>query len=125
MLDESELPLLQPEMEDFKPTGDPRGPLVKATDWIQYSETAERETNTMPQWAGSCWYYMRYCDPNNTDRFISKEAEEYWSGQTSNSEQSSVGMGELYVGGTEHAVLHLLYARFCHKVLHDLSLTHI
>ncbi|MFT5905561.1 MAG: leucyl-tRNA synthetase, partial [Cryomorphaceae bacterium] len=110
---ESELPLLQPEMEDFKPTGDPRGPLVKATNWIKYSETAERETNTMPQWAGSCWYYLRYCDPNNADRFISKEAEEYWS-----SDGATV---DLYVGGTEHAVLHLLYARFWHKVMFDLG----
>ncbi|MFT6792347.1 MAG: leucyl-tRNA synthetase [Rubritalea sp.] len=110
---ESELPLLQPEMEDFKPTGDPRGPLVKATDWIKYSENAERETNTMPQWAGSCWYYLRYCDPNNEDRFISKEAEDYWS-----SDGATV---DLYVGGTEHAVLHLLYARFWHKVMFDLG----
>ncbi len=110
---ESELPLLQPELKDFKPTGDPRGPLVKATDWIKYSETAERETNTMPQWAGSCWYYLRYCDPNNTKRFISKEAEEYWS-----SDGTTV---DLYVGGTEHAVLHLLYARFWHKVMFDLG----
>ncbi|MEO1857668.1 MAG: leucine--tRNA ligase [Rubritalea sp.] len=113
VLDESELPLLQPEMDDFKPTGDPRGPLIKATDWIQYSETTERETNTMPQWAGSCWYYLRYCDPNNSDRFISKDAEDYWSG-----EDAAV---DLYVGGTEHAVLHLLYARFWHKVLFDLG----
>ncbi len=110
---ESELPLLQPELEDFKPTGDPRGPLVKATDWIKYSETAERETNTMPQWAGSCWYYLRYCDPKNTERFISNEAEAYWS-----SDDATV---DLYVGGTEHAVLHLLYARFWHKVLFDLG----
>ncbi|WP_018970100.1 leucine--tRNA ligase [Rubritalea marina] len=116
VLDESELPLLQPEMEDFKPTGDPRGPLVKATDWIKYSETAERETNTMPQWAGSCWYYLRYCDPNNSERFISKEAEEYWMGGNDNP-----GGVDLYVGGTEHAVLHLLYARFWHKVLFDLG----
>ena len=71
---ESELPVLQPEMDDFKPTGSPEGPLAKATDWINYSESSKRETNTMPQWAGSCWYYMRYCDPRNTDRFISKEA---------------------------------------------------
>ncbi|MBK1831571.1 leucine--tRNA ligase [Verrucomicrobiaceae bacterium R5-34] len=112
---ESELPVLQPEMDDFKPTGSPEGPLAKATDWINYSETAKRETNTMPQWAGSCWYYMRYCDPNNTDRFISKEAEEYWSGN------EGTGMVDLYVGGTEHAVLHLLYARFWHKVLYDLG----
>ena len=111
---ESELPVLQPEMDDFKPTGSPEGPLAKATDWINYSETARRETNTMPQWAGSCWYYMRYCDPNNTERFISKEAEEYWSG-------GNDAMVDLYVGGTEHAVLHLLYARFWHKVLHDLG----
>jgi len=114
---ESELPLLQPEMEDFKPTGDPRGPLVKATDWIEYSETAQRETNTMPQWAGSCWYYLRYADPKNTERFISKEAEDYWlkgSGE-------NAGGVDLYVGGTEHAVLHLLYARFWHKILFDLG----
>ena len=116
---ESELPVLQPEMDDFKPTGSPEGPLAKATDWINYSESSKRETNTMPQWAGSCWYYMRYCDPGNTDRFISKEAEEYWSGTTDAS--SATGMVDLYVGGTEHAVLHLLYARFWHKVLHDLG----
>jgi len=113
-LPEDELPLLQPEMEDFKPTGDPRGPLVKATEWINYSDKLERETNTMPQWAGSCWYYLRYCDPSNSDRFISKEAEQYWSG-------GGNAMVDLYVGGTEHAVLHLLYARFWHKVLHDLG----
>ena len=113
---ESELPLLQPDLDDFKPTGDPRGPLIKATDWIRYSETAQRETNTMPQWAGSCWYYLRYCDPKNTDRFISREAEQYWLG--GNGQPGGV---DLYVGGTEHAVLHLLYARFWHKVLFDLG----
>jgi len=123
---ESELPLLQPEMEDFKPTGDPRGPLVNATDWINYSDQYTRETNTMPQWAGSCWYYLRYCDPGNTDRFISKEAETYWSGTPSPDNPSPItdlptGTVDLYVGGTEHAVLHLLYARFWHKVLHDLG----
>jgi len=116
VISESELPLLQPELEDFKPTGDPRGPLIKATDWIKYTETAERETNTMPQWAGSCWYYLRYCDPNNSERFISKEAEEYWMGGSDLS-----GGVDLYVGGTEHAVLHLLYARFWHKVMYDLG----
>ncbi len=110
---ESELPVLQPNLEDFKPTGDPRGPLVKATEWIKYSETAERETNTMPQWAGSCWYYLRYCDPHNCERFISEEAERYWS--------SDAATVDLYVGGTEHAVLHLLYARFWHKVMFDLG----
>ncbi len=113
---DSELPLLQPDLEDFKPTGDPRGPLIKATDWIAYSATAQRETNTMPQWAGSCWYYLRYCDPKNADRFISKEAEAYWLGGS-----GKPGAVDLYVGGTEHAVLHLLYARFWHKVLFDLG----
>ena len=113
---DSELPLLQPELEDFKPTGDPRGPLIKATDWIAYSATAQRETNTMPQWAGSCWYYLRYCDPKNTERFIGKEAEAYWLGGS-----GKPGAVDLYVGGTEHAVLHLLYARFWHKVLFDLG----
>ncbi len=113
---ESELPLLQPVLEDFKPTGDPRGPLIKATDWIQYTATAQRETNTMPQWAGSCWYYLRYCDPHNKSAFISKEAEAYWLGSEGKS-----GAVDLYVGGTEHAVLHLLYARFWHKVLFDLG----
>ena len=108
---ESELPLLQPEMEDFKPTGDPRGPLIKATDWINYSDQYTRETNTMPQWAGSCWYYLRYCDPSNREAFISKGAENYFMD----------GGVDLYVGGKEHAVLHLLYSRFWHKVLNDLG----
>lgn len=115
-ISESELPLLQPEMEDFKPTGDPRGPLIKATEWMQYSPTAQRETNTMPQWAGSCWYYLRYLDPNNSEQFISPEVEQYWMGANHNP-----GGIDLYVGGTEHAVLHLLYARFWHKVLFDLG----
>ena len=110
---ESELPLLQPEMEDFKPTGDPRGPLVNCTDWIDYSDKLRRETNTMPQWAGSCWYYLRYCDPDNTENFISPEAENYWGNDD--------GFVDFYVGGKEHAVLHLLYSRFWHKVLNDLG----
>ena len=110
---ESELPLLQPEMEDFKPTGDPRGPLINCTDWINYSDTLQRETNTMPQWAGSCWYYLRYCDPDNTKNFISPEAESYWGNDD--------GFVDFYVGGKEHAVLHLLYSRFWHKVLNDLG----
>ncbi len=113
---ESELPLLQPEMEDFKPSGDPRGPLVKATQWIQYSEECTRETNTMPQWAGSCWYYLRYLDPKNEKAFIDPEVEKYWMGG------ANPGGVDLYVGGTEHAVLHLLYARFWHKVLYDYGL---
>ncbi len=110
----SELPLLQPDMEDFKPSGDPRGPLVKATDWINYSDGATRETNTMPQWAGSCWYYLRYMDANNEENFVDSEVEKYWMGNG-----SAPGGIDLYVGGTEHAVLHLLYARFWHKVLFD------
>ncbi|MDC0280337.1 leucine--tRNA ligase [Akkermansiaceae bacterium] len=112
-LSESELPLLQPEMEDFKPTGDPRGPLINCTDWINYSDKLQRETNTMPQWAGSCWYYLRYCDPKNTDHFISPENEDYWGNED--------GFVDFYVGGKEHAVLHLLYSRFWHKVLNDLG----
>jgi len=112
-LPESELPLLQPEMEDFKPTGDPRGPLINCTDWINYSDKLQRETNTMPQWAGSCWYYLRYCDPNNTDHFISPNAEGYWGNDDA--------FVDFYVGGKEHAVLHLLYSRFWHKVLNDLG----
>ncbi|MCH1419123.1 MAG: leucine--tRNA ligase, partial [Akkermansiaceae bacterium] len=112
-LSESELPLLQPEMEDFKPTGDPRGPLINCTDWINYSDKLQRETNTMPQWAGSCWYYLRYCDPKNTDHFISPENEDYWGNEDD--------FVDFYVGGKEHAVLHLLYSRFWHKVLNDLG----
>lgn len=115
-LPESELPVLQPDLDDFAPTGDPRGPLVKAAEWIAYTPTAHRETNTMPQWAGSCWYYLRYLDPANTERFVSREAELYWMGSA-----GSPGGVDLYVGGTEHAVLHLLYARFWHKVLFDLG----
>ena len=110
---ESELPLLQPEMEDFKPTGDPRGPLINCTDWINYSDKLQRETNTMPQWAGSCWYYLRYCDPHNEEHFLSPDAENYWG--------NSDGFVDFYVGGKEHAVLHLLYSRFWHKVLNDLG----
>lgn len=112
---DSELPVVPPEMEDFKPTGTPEPPLSKATDWVRYSETAKRELNTMPQWAGSCWYYLRYCDAANTERFVSEEAERYWMGG------GKPGGVDLYVGGTEHAVLHLLYARFWHKVLFDLG----
>ncbi len=114
---ESELPLLQPQMKDFRPSGDPRGPLVKATEWINYSEGFTRETNTMPQWAGSCWYYLRYLDPKNDKAFIDPEVEKYWMGSS-----NTPGGVDLYVGGTEHAVLHLLYSRFWHKVLYDYGL---
>ncbi len=112
-LPESELPLLPPDLEDFKPTGTGEPPLAKATDWVRYSDAATRETNTMPQWAGSCWYYLRYCDPRNAARFVGEEPERYWMGG------GKPGGVDLYVGGTEHAVLHLLYARFWHKVLYD------
>lgn len=115
-LPESELPLIQPDMEDFKPTGTPEPPLSKAREWVRYSESATRETNTMPQWAGSCWYYLRFCDPQNPARFVGSEADQYWMGRN-----SKPGGVDLYIGGTEHAVLHLLYARFWHKVLFDLG----
>jgi leucyl-tRNA synthetase len=113
----SELPVLLPELADFKPTGTAEPPLAKAVDWVRYSATATRELNTMPQWAGSCWYYLRYCDPRNTRHFIGEEAARYWLGDG----QDNPGGVDLYVGGTEHAVLHLLYSRFWHMVLHDLG----
>lgn len=115
-LPDSDLPLLAPELSDYKPSGSPEPILTKATDWVQRSDGSLRETNTMPQWAGSCWYYLRFCDPQNADRFLSKEAEAYWMG-----ENGKPGGVDLYVGGTEHAVLHLLYARFWHKLLFDLG----
>ena len=115
-LPESELPLLAPELEDYNPSGEPEPLLSKATDWVEVSDGKRRETNTMPQWAGSCWYYLRYCDPTNSERFISAEARDYWLGGSGHT-----GGVDLYVGGTEHAVLHLLYARFWHKILNDLG----
>ena len=107
-----ELPLCPPEITNYKPTGDGQSPLAKEKHWIEIVDTktgkkALRETNTMPQWAGSCWYYLRFCDPHNLDEAWSKEKEQYWMPV------------DLYVGGVEHAVLHLLYARFWHKVLYD------
>ncbi|HEX8899263.1 MAG TPA: leucine--tRNA ligase [Chthoniobacterales bacterium] len=114
-LNETELPLEPPALEDFKPTGTGEPPLAKAKGWIRYSENATRETNTMPQWAGSCWYHLRFCDPQNAQRFTGEEPERYWMG----GEQP--GGVDLYIGGVEHAVLHLLYARFWHKVLFDLG----
>ncbi len=112
-LPESELPLLPPEMEDFAPAGDGRPPLAKVREWVELPDGGERETNTMPQWAGSCWYYLRFLDPRNADAPVGAELERYWMGES--------GV-DLYVGGVEHAVLHLLYARFWHKVLFDLGI---
>lgn len=124
-LPESELPLTLPEIESYKPSPDGQSPLFKAENWLHVflnpktgetsSESAEgwiaatRETNTMPQWAGSCWYYLRYIDPQNTGALIDPGKEAYW------------GYPDLYIGGAEHAVLHLLYARFWHHVLYDLG----
>jgi leucyl-tRNA synthetase len=111
-VDESELPLLLPELDDYRP-GDPQGPLVRATDWRFFQKDGHwfaRETNTMPQWAGSCWYYLRFLDPKNDQELCSREAYDAWMPV------------DLYVGGAEHAVLHLLYARFWHKVLFDVGL---
>ena len=107
---ENELPILLPDLEDFKPGGDPAGPLARAVDWRFFQRDGKwyaRETNTMPQWAGSCWYYLRYLDPKNRDRIFDAKSYDDWMPV------------DLYVGGAEHAVLHLLYARFWHKVLFD------
>ncbi len=110
---DSELPLRLPDLEDFKPGTDPAGPLARATDWRFFERDGKwfaRETNTMPQWAGSCWYYLRFLDPRNRETLFSKEAYDAWMPV------------DLYVGGNEHAVLHLLYARFWHKVLFDMGI---
>jgi len=111
-LPEDALPLELPEMEDFKPSGRPEPPLAKATDWVNTTDPAtgkpaKRETNTMPNWAGSCWYYLRFIDPTNAQAGWDPDKENYWTPV------------DLYVGGREHAVLHLLYSRFWHKVLYD------
>jgi leucyl-tRNA synthetase len=119
-LPESELPLLPPALQDYKPTSDGQPPLARATEWLTLADGSIRETNTMPQWAGSCWYYLRYLDAKNADQFVGKEAEQYWMGAGENQQARTPGV-DLYVGGTEHAVLHLLYARFWHKVLFDLG----
>ena len=140
-LPESALPVLPPPLDDYKPTADGQPPLARAQDWVNLPDGSTRETNTMPQWAGSCWYYLRYLDTKNGTSFVSKEAESYWMGGdgcrlkvegfrkdaaakpeplTLNPSTSTPGI-DLYVGGTEHAVLHLLYARFWHKVLFDLG----
>ncbi len=109
---DDQLPIELPDMDDFQPASDGSAPLNKAIDWVRTTDPetggpAKRDTDTMPGWAGSCWYYLRYIDPTNTEAPFSKEAVDYW------------GNVDLYIGGTEHAVLHLLYARFWHKVLYD------
>ncbi len=116
-LDESELPLLLPNVESYEPTDDGESPLAKMTDWVNTTcpccgAPAKRETDTMPNWAGSCWYYLRYMDPHNDKEFLSKEAEEYW------------GPVDWYNGGMEHTTLHLLYSRFWHKFLYDIGAVH-
>jgi leucyl-tRNA synthetase len=115
-LPETALPLMPPTLEDYKPTADGQPPLARAQDWLHLPDGAIRETNTMPQWAGSCWYYLRYLDAKNAQGFVGREVENYWM----KSGGKTPGV-DLYVGGTEHAVLHLLYARFWHKVLFDLG----
>ncbi len=111
---EDHLPVTLPELEAFKPSGSPEGPLALAVDWLDTTDPetgkpARRETNTMPQWAGSCWYYLRYLDPHNPGQLVDPDKEKYWMPV------------DLYVGGAEHAVLHLLYARFWHMVLYDVG----
>ncbi len=111
-IEEAELPLRLPELEDYRPGNDPAGPLARAVDWRFFQKDGKwyaRETNTMPQWAGSCWYYLRFIDPKNQAEGWSEKAYDDWMPV------------DLYVGGAEHAVLHLLYARFWHKVLFDIG----
>jgi leucyl-tRNA synthetase len=117
LLPESALPLLLPELDDFRPGTDGGTPLERAHDWIvtrdpETGAPARRDPNVMPQWAGSCWYYLRFLDPRNENAPFSREAERYWMPV------------DLYIGGAEHAVLHLLYARFWHKVFYDLGFVH-
>lgn len=112
---EEQLPLALPEVKKYEPTGTGESPLAAINEWVntvcpKCGGTAKRETNTMPQWAGSCWYYLRYIDPRNSRRFADPEKQKYWMPV------------DLYVGGAEHAVLHLLYSRFWHKVFYDLGL---
>ena len=148
-LPEKELPVLPPELTDFKPTASGEPPLARAKDWVNLPDGSTRETNTMPQWAGSCWYYLRFTDPANDRAFCGQEAESYWMGAAPNPDldlnpnlnlppvaangsspqinggalpsAATIQGVDLYVGGIEHAVLHLLYARFWHKVLFDLG----
>ena len=116
-LPESELPLVLPQVDSYEPTDDGESPLSKMTDWVNTTcpccgGPAKRETDTMPQWAGSSWYFLRYMDPHDDDALVSKQAEEYW------------GPVDWYNGGMEHTTLHLLYSRFWHKFLYDIGVVH-
>ncbi|AXF56038.1 leucine--tRNA ligase [Salicibibacter kimchii] len=113
-VDESELPLVLPDLDEFQPPGNGESPLANATEWLEVTDPktgmkGRRETNTMPQWAGSCWYFLRFIDPHNDDAFADYQKLDYWLPV------------DMYVGGAEHAVLHLLYARFWHKFLYDIG----
>ena len=115
LIHEKDLPVMLPEVENYKPSDDGKSPLSLVKNWVEVKDESGniiglRETNTMPQWAGSCWYFLRFTDPNNTNEAWSKEKENYWMPV------------DLYIGGQEHAVLHLLYSRFWHHVLYDLDL---
>ena len=115
LIQEKDLPVMLPEVENYKPSDDGKSPLSLVKNWVEVKDESGniiglRETNTMPQWAGSCWYFLRFTDPNNTNEAWSKEKENYWMPV------------DLYIGGQEHAVLHLLYSRFWHHVLYDLDL---
>ena len=115
LIHEKDLPVMLPEVENYKPSDDGKSPLSLVKNWVEVKDESGniiglRETNTMPQWAGSCWYFLRFTDPNNTNEAWSKEKENYWMPV------------DLYIGGQEHAVLHLLYSRFWHHVLYDLGL---
>ena len=120
-LPESSLPLLPPDLTDFKPTATGEPPLARAKDWVNLPDGSQRETNTMPQWAGSCWYYLRFLDARNDATFCSPPAEHYWMGTDMKQNVRTTPGSDLYVGGVEHAVLHLLYSRFWHSVLYDLG----
>ena len=135
-LPESDLPVLLPKMDNFQPESSndpnapPRPPLARAKDWVNVkldlygtgrTEECTRETNTMPNWAGSCWYYLRYLDPENNTALVGKDVERYWMNSSKADGTPHFGGVDLYVGGVEHAVLHLLYARFWHKMLFDLG----
>ena len=136
VLPDEMLPLTLPDTDQFSPRSfdpddefsEPESPLDRVTDWVEVTldlgdgeQAYRRDTNVMPQWAGSCWYELRYCDPDNDDVFVDPAAERYWMGPRTDLRPDHPGGVDLYVGGVEHAVLHLLYARFWHKVLFDLG----